>query len=197
MGRGTVSLRPSRSGSGPRWREPAEDPIMPPVHDPPAPAHRTRLPDLGPRGEGWVAIQFVLFGLLALAGTLGPAWGEPWLTGGRLVGAVHLAAGVLVAGLGLLGLRENLTPVPRPVDNGRLVAHGVYGLVRHPIYAGIILAAVGWGLLAASPPALLVAAGIAVFFDLKSRREEAWLMEAYPGYADYRRRVRKLLPFLY
>ena len=157
----------------------------------------SRLPDLGPRGEGWVAIQLVLFGLLALAGTLGPAWGDPWLAIGRAVGAVHLAAGVVVAGLGLLGLRENLTAVPRPVEGGRLVAHGVYGLVRHPIYAGIILASVGWGLLTASPAALLVAAGIAVFFDLKSRREEAWLLEAYPDYAAYRRRVRKLLPFLY
>jgi protein-S-isoprenylcysteine O-methyltransferase Ste14 len=167
------------------------------MDDPPAPVRPSRLPDLGPRGEGWVAIQFVLLGLLALASTLGPAWGDPWLAIGRAVGAVHLVAGLLVAGLGLIGLRENLTPVPRPVAGGRLVAHGVYGLVRHPIYAGIILASVGWGLLAASPAALLVAAGIAVFFDLKSRREEAWLLETYPGYAEYRRRVRKLLPFLY
>lgn len=155
------------------------------------------LPDLGPRGEGWVAIQFVLFGLLALAGTAGPAWGEPWLSLGRVVGVVHLGAGVLVATLGLVGLRENLTPVPRPVAGGRLVAHGIYGVVRHPIYAGIILAAVGWGLVTASPPALVMAVVIGLFFDLKSRREEAWLVEAYPEYAAYRERVRKLLPFLY
>lgn len=163
----------------------------------PPPAAPSRLPDLGPRGEGWVAIQLVLFILLALAGTLGPAWGEPWLTLGRAVGAVHLAAGLLVAVLGLRGLRENLTPVPRPVDGGRLIVQGVYGVVRHPIYAGIILAAVGWGLVTASPAALGVALLIAVFFDLKSRREEAWLLDAYPDYAAYRRRVRKLLPLLY
>jgi protein-S-isoprenylcysteine O-methyltransferase Ste14 len=35
------------------------------------------------------------------------------------------------------------------------------------------------------------------FFDLKARREEAWLLAAYPGYAAYRRRVRKLFPFVY
>jgi protein-S-isoprenylcysteine O-methyltransferase Ste14 len=157
----------------------------------------SRLPDLGPRGEGWVAVQLVLFALLAIAGGAGPAWGEPWLALGRLVGVVHIGAGLVVAVLGLIGLRENLTPVPRPVAGGRLVAHGIYGVVRHPIYAGIILAAVGWGLVTASPAALAVAAGIGVFFDLKSRREEAWLLEAYPEYAGYRDRVRKLLPFLY
>lgn len=163
----------------------------------PPPAPRTRLPALGPRGEGWVAIQLLLFVLLAVAGSLGPAWDDPWLTLGRVMGVVHVGAGVIVAVLGLVGLRENLTPVPRPVAGGRLVAHGVYGIVRHPIYAGIILAGIGWGLVTASPAALAVAAGICVFFDLKSRREEAWLLEAYPTYAEYRRRVRKLLPFIY
>jgi protein-S-isoprenylcysteine O-methyltransferase Ste14 len=163
----------------------------------PPPARPSRLPDLGPRGEGWVAIQLLLFVLLAVAGSLGPAWDDPWLTLGRVVGVVHIGAGVIVAVLGLVGLRENLTPVPRPVDGGRLIVHGVYGIVRHPIYAGIILAAVGWGLVAASPAALAVATCIGVFFDLKSRREEAWLLEAYPTYAAYRRRVRKLLPLLY
>ena len=157
----------------------------------------TRLPDLGPRGEGWVAVQFVLFILLAFAGSAGPAWGDPWLTVGRVAGALLIAAGVAAASLGLFGLRENLTAVPCPVEGGRLVDTGVYGLVRHPIYTGIIAAAVGWGLWTASPPALGLAMGLGVFFDLKSRREEAWLLAAYPGYADYRRRVRKLVPFVY
>lgn len=142
-------------------------------------------------------IQLGLFVLLALAGTAGPAWGEPWLTAGRLAGAGLIGAGMILAGLGLLGIRDSLTAVPRPVDGGRLIEHGVYRVVRHPIYAGIIIAAVGWAVAAASPAALLVAAGMGVFFDLKTRLEEAWLLEAYPAYAGYQRRVRKLIPFLY
>ena len=122
-----------------------------------------------------------------LAGSAGPAWGDPWLAArSRRRGASSSRPGSSFAGLGLVGLRENLTAVPRPVEDGRLIDTGVYGLVRHPIYTGIILAAVGWGLVTASPPALLVAFGLGVFFDLKSRREEAWLLAAYPAYADYR-----------
>jgi len=164
------------------------------VHDKPSPgsASPTRLPDLGPRGEGWVAIQAVLYGLLALAGTAGPAWGDPWLVAGRLVGA-----GLVAAALGLVSLREVLTAAPRPVEGGRLIESGIYGLVRHPIYTGIIAAATGFGLVTASLPALLVALAFLLFFDRKARREEAWLLAAYPGYAAYRRRVRKLVPFVY
>jgi protein-S-isoprenylcysteine O-methyltransferase Ste14 len=56
----------------------------------------------------------------------------------------------------------------------------------------------GWGLLAASPFTLVAAACLLVFFDLKSRREEAWLVETVDGYAAYStRRRRRLIPFLY
>ena len=49
-----------------------------------------------------------------------------------------------------------------------------------PIYGGIVIAAFGWGLATASPLALVVALGILAFFDVKSRREEAWLRGAVP-----------------
>ena len=157
----------------------------------------TRLPALGSRGQGWVAIQVVLFALIALAGLAGPAWADPWLTLGRVVGGVLIALGVATAVMGLAGLRQNLTAVPRPVPGGSLVDHGIYGVVRHPIYTGAILAAFGWGLVTASPAALAAAAVLGVFFDVKARREEAWLLAAYPAYAAYRRRVRKLVPLVY
>jgi len=35
------------------------------------------------------------------------------------------------------------------------------------------------------------------FFWLKSRREEAWLTERFPGYDAYRRRTRRFLPGLW
>ena len=49
----------------------------------------------------------------------------------------------------------------------------------------------------ASPIALLLAAVLLGFFDLKSRREELWLADRYPGYAAYRGRTRRLIPGLY
>jgi len=36
-----------------------------------------------------------------------------------------------------------------------------------------------------------------VFFHLKSRREERWLVERYPEYADYQKRVKKIIPFIW
>lgn len=175
----------------------AEPPDTPPQADLEEGGSRHRLPDLGPRGEGWVAVQLVLLGFSFAAGFVGPVLSGGWRSAGLAAGVLVMAAGGLLVLVGSLGLRENLTPFPRPRSGGRLVATGAYAIVRHPIYTGVVASAVGWALATASPAALVVAGLLLGFFDLKSRREEAWLLAAYPGYAAYRRRVRKLVPFLY
>ena len=155
------------------------------------------LPDLGGRGEGWFLIQLVLFACIAAAGTLGPAWGGAFRIFGIAVGALLIAAGGLLSLLGTAGIRRHLTPFPKPLAGAQLVESGAYGLVRHPIYGGLIVAAVGWGLATASPVALAGAAALLIFFDLKSRREEVWLADKFEGYDAYRARTRRLLPWLY
>jgi protein-S-isoprenylcysteine O-methyltransferase Ste14 len=77
------------------------------------------------------------------------------------------------------------------------VESGIYARVRHPIYAGVIAGAFGWGLVAVSGAALAVAVLLAVWLDLKSRREEAWLLAHHAGYAAYRTRTRRFVPSVY
>ena len=158
---------------------------------------RIRVPDLGRRGEGWVALQAVLFVAVIASGSAGPLWGGPARAMGALAGLALIAAGVALIAGGVVGLRRQLTAFPRPVANGELIEGGAFGLVRHPMYGGLVLLAVGWGLLTASVSTLLCALVLALFFDLKSRREEAWLGEVFPTYAEYRRRTPRLIPWIY
>ncbi len=152
------------------------------------------------RGEWYVIIQIFLFALVLL----GPRLFDVQIdlpgaldTAMRLAGLLLGAAGALLIVLGILQLGSSLTPFPRPKDNTQLVQNGAYGLVRHPIYAGGIIGAVGWSLLTASVMALVYTVVLFVFFDIKSRREEGWLSEKFPEYAAYQKRVRKLIPFVY
>ena len=164
------------------------------------------LPSLGPRGEGWVVIQGVLLvaeaaaGIAAVAGVGGlaspAADGAPRVVAAA-VGLVAIVTGGWLALRGVTDLREALTPLPHPRDGASLVDTGSYALVRHPIYGGIVIASLGWGLMTASVPALLGTAVILGFFRLKSAREEAWLVARYPGYEAYRARTRRFLPFVY
>jgi protein-S-isoprenylcysteine O-methyltransferase Ste14 len=97
----------------------------------------------------------------------------------------------------MLALGRNLTPFPKPIEGGELVTHGPYRFVRHPIYAGLIFGTLGWALFRANLLGLALAVLLFIFFDLKSRREERWLCEAYPDYEAYQQRVKKLVPWVY
>ena len=157
----------------------------------------TRLPSLGPRGEGYVAIQAVLLVAVAATMSLGPAWTGALRAIAAAGGLGLVLAGGWLAVRGARDLADNLTPFPRPNETNRLVETGSYGLVRHPIYGGLILGAVGLGLLAASPATLLAALALDVLFELKSRREEDWLLDRHPDYAAYRARTRRFIPWLH
>ncbi len=161
------------------------------------PVTAPQLPALGPRGEGWFALQVALFALVALAGGFGPAWSGQSRIATDVVGTALIAAGGLLALRAVLDLRGNLTVFPRPIAGAQLVDTGAYALVRHPIYGGLIGAGFGWSVLTASLPAFLAAAVLAAFFELKSRREERWLAEELAGYDQYRLRTRRLVPWLY
>ena len=157
-----------------------------------------RLPSLGPRGEGWFAAQLALIAATGIAGLAsGGAWSGPARAAGAVVGGALLALGGAVVVGGALRLGPGLTPLPRPRDDAELVEEGLYAFVRHPIYAGVMSAGLGWALLTASPTALALSATLAGLLDLKARREEAWLLERFPGYEAYRARTRRFVPGLY
>jgi protein-S-isoprenylcysteine O-methyltransferase Ste14 len=155
------------------------------------------LPQLGPRGEGWVALQVVLIVLAGVAGLFGPRWPGAWdRATWALVALCVAGAAVLLVG-GFFRLGAQVSPFPKPVAGGELKEGGVYGLVRHPIYGGVLLLSLGYAF-AASPLALVPTALLAILFEGKRRREEAWLAERHPAYEDYRRRVRRsFIPYLW
>lgn len=77
-----------------------------------------------------------------------------------------------------------------------LVTSGPYRLVRHPIYTGILTAAVGTAL-AIDLLALAVAALLAVFFLYSATVEEQNLQATFPdAYPAYRARTKMLIPFV-
>jgi protein-S-isoprenylcysteine O-methyltransferase Ste14 len=157
----------------------------------------TRLPALGPRGEGWVLAQGPLLVIVGAAGWfLGPDWSGPLRIAGVVAGIALMVGGVSLALRAMANLGGSMTPMPRPVDGGELVVTGAFALVRHPIYGGIIALAFGWALVRASLMAIVWAAVLAGFFYVKSVREEAWLEARHPGYATYRARTPRFIPWI-
>ncbi len=150
---------------------------------------------MGSRGEGWVIGQFVIGAAILGATFFTRVQVPPWV---QLLGGALLVSGGILAAMGVLQLGSNLTPFPKPkTGDHALVTAGVYGIVRHPIYSGIGLGALGWTLWWGTLLGIALAILLFIWFDLKARREEKWLVEKYPNYRAYQARVKKLIPFLY
>ncbi|MDX2242675.1 MAG: isoprenylcysteine carboxylmethyltransferase family protein [Leptolyngbyaceae cyanobacterium bins.302] len=153
----------------------------------------------GQRGEYWVLLQIALILGFVILPVYPPGHSpQPpilyWIWAGAAILAI---AGVGFSLKGLLDLGENLTPLPHPRNDGQLVQSGVYGLVRHPIYAGVIFAAIAWALYQWSLSHLFGAFILFAFLDAKARQEETWLVQKHPDYLEYRHRVKKLIPWVY
>lgn len=151
----------------------------------------------GGRGGWYVVVQGVLIAAALVAPALLDRAEFPAfiVVLGWLLCAAALV--LLIAASRTLLRHDSLTPFPKPTDNAELVMSGVYSIVRHPIYSGLTLLALGWSLIWSSPPALVASLVLLVFFDIKSRREERWLMGRFEAYRSYRERVRRLIPYVY
>ena len=82
-------------------------------------------------------------------------------------------------------------------DNHHIVDSGPYGLVRHPIYTGIIFGLVPTALGLGRPSALAGAVLMILGFAIKARLEERFLREELgtEPYDAYAARVPMLVPF--
>ena len=157
----------------------------------------SRLPALGPRGEGWVLAQGILLVLVAAAGwSLGVGWPAALRLPAILAGTALIFSGLALVIRATVDLGSVVTPLPKPRDDGHLIDTGAFAIVRHPIYSGLILAGLGWGVVTASVAAVLLTGVLTGFFYLKSSREEAWLETRYPGYAAYRARTPRFIPWI-
>lgn len=155
----------------------------------------------GDRGEYWVIAQGVLLLVFALIPPITPSFIDLrlsiWVYTSWILTAIFGILAIVFLSRSLSDLGQNLTPLPHPRDEGQLVTTGVYGLVRHPMYSGVIYLALAYASWQMSWVHLVGSIVLFVFFDAKSRKEEVWLTEKFSDYTNYSNSVKKLIPWIY
>lgn len=148
---------------------------------------------MGDRWLGWLYVvgQFGLLGVL-----LTEVWDGTTATLPRVLGGTAVVAGIAIMGGAARRLGRELRTHPAPSDAAVLRVDGPYRLVRHPIYSGLLLAALGLAIAAGSTAATAGFAVLVAWMTLKARFEERLLAARFPGYPEYARHTPRFVPDL-
>ena len=116
---------------------------------------------------------------------------------GRRLGAIMFALGVALYRVAGRTLGEALSPLIEPRRRAALVTAGPYAVVRHPMYLGEALIAVGAPLTLGSRYLVWLALPAVAVLAMRMGREDEALARTYPEYAHYAATTRRIVPFLY
>ena len=112
-------------------------------------------------------------------------------------GAAVTAVGLLFAVWARRHLGKNWSQAVTVKEGHELITSGPYGLVRHPIYTGLLLAFVGCAVARGEWRGLLAVALVFVALWRKLRLEEKWMRAQFgASYEAYSRRVTALVPYV-
>jgi protein-S-isoprenylcysteine O-methyltransferase Ste14 len=116
-----------------------------------------------------------------------------------LVGVILFVAGLLLRWWAIVTLGRFFTVDVTIEKDHELIERGPFRLVRHPSYTGVLLAFVGFALTLRNWAALLIIlVPIFAAFIRRMNVEEGALSRALGSrYADYMRRTKRLVPFIY
>jgi protein-S-isoprenylcysteine O-methyltransferase Ste14 len=153
------------------------------------------------RSNRWVLWAF---GVLGLVGGYLPAYTDRigfWILDGdavRWLGvALFIAGGALrMWPVFVLGYRFSGLVAIQP--GHALVTRGIYGVIRHPSYLGLMVNSLGWALAFRSGVGVLLTALTLVPLVARIRAEEVLLASQFGGaYDAYRGRTARLIPGVY
>ena len=116
--------------------------------------------------------------------------------------AVYGASVVFLIGYALYAevLRENvwLSRTIEVQEHQKVVDTGLYGIVRHPMYAATLVLFLAMPLVLASPWSFLIMLLYIPIIAKRIRNEEAVLEQGLEGYTEYKQKVRyKVIPFVW
>lgn len=141
---------------------------------------------------GLVILAYVIFHAMPLAVRV-----LPNTLATQIVGMVVCAVGIAIAIRARRVLGANWSGIVTLKEDHELIRRGPYRFVRHPIYSGVLLGAAG-SIIALTPTLQGVAffVVLAAGLKLKSLKEEEILGAQFPEYAQYKREVKALIPFV-
>ena len=106
------------------------------------------------------------------------------------LGTVFIFIGLIIIILALKDLKRSVSPMPRPIDNSKLITSGIYSITRHPMYYSLIIISLGFLLKSLTLYNLLLSISLLLIVKIKIDIEEKYLIKKFKNYKSYRERLK-------
>jgi protein-S-isoprenylcysteine O-methyltransferase Ste14 len=154
----------------------------------------------GDKGSIWLLIISISMGywlsFIAASTKTGrlPHWNTFFL-----IGSVIVVIGLIIRVTSILKLKQQFTYTVTNVENHELIETGLYGIIRHPGYLGQLIIFLGTSVCLSNwlSMLLMMISVLAGYLNRISVEEKFMAEQMGQKYLDYRKRTKRLIPFIY
>ena len=107
-----------------------------------------------------------------------------------LMGISIIIIAFIIILVAIKDLGKNLSPLPRPIKNSKLVTTGIYRFTRHPMYYSLIFISFGVFIIKLSIYYLFLSLSLGLIIKLKIALEEQYLNNKFKNYFLYKKDVK-------
>lgn len=134
----------------------------------------------------------IQFGAIAAIAFTGPLIAKPWYL------LVTEAAGIFLGLYSIVVMRVgnfNIRPIVK--TEGKMVTHGPYRIIRHPMYTSILLALIPLLIHHFTWIRLTIMLILTINLVIKMVYEESLLKAHFPYYSRYMKKTYRIIPFIF
>jgi protein-S-isoprenylcysteine O-methyltransferase Ste14 len=160
---------------------------------------------VGSRSEGrsriavwivWLAWWLLLSRGFGVASLSLPVFSVTSLT--QYLGLTITVLGLALAVWARWRIGRNWSPLIEVKEGHELMQTGPYGIVRHPIYSGFMLATLGTAIVLGALAGFIAVGMIVAAWGYKAHMEEDAMLEQFgQNYQNYKAKVKGLIPFIW
>ena len=106
------------------------------------------------------------------------------------VGLLIIIIAFIILLVAIKDLGRNLSPFPKPINNGNLITKGIYRFTRHPMYYSLIFISFGVFITKLSIYYLFLLISLGLIIKFKIDLEEQYLKNKFKNYLFYKNKVK-------
>ncbi len=114
-----------------------------------------------------------------------------------ITGLFFCFSGTLIACWARYTLGKNWSFSVQKKENHELIQSGIYSIIRHPIYTGLLMLFLGNAIIVGDYRGILAVIIVLISFWQKGLKEESKLLTLFGSqYAEYKKRTKAILPYV-